>query len=219
MKKLVTQYVASNDSLANALFGTVADNTFWNSFENKNDKVYLVTSATKQEGKTTIAANLAIKLARRGKDVLLIDGNLRNPMLGEIFNVNGSAGFSDILSNDTPIQDIILPIEKFGIYLTPPGKNGFKPMEVLTSTKTKAFFGIAKIHFDYVIVDSSAVNCFPDPLLLCNAVDKVILVVLSDKTEKSEVVLAKTKITDARANIMGVVLNKSSTLFIDTDYQ
>lgn len=217
--KFKARYLANGNALINSSFGTLADNVCWNTLTNKDEKIYLITSTTFAEGKTTVAVNLTVNIAKRGKKVLLIDANLRNPMIGKIFNIGDAHGLMQISSNgnssDSPhqidygvsIRDITYPVERSNIHLITAGKIDHEPFEVLTSPQIKDLLIKSKNFYDYVIVDCTAVT-FADPLLLCPSIDQIIFVVLADKTEKDEALIAKAKLSNVEGNILGVVLNR-----------
>lgn len=208
------RYLAEWDSAANASFGTIADNICWNVIENSDEKVYLVTSASLKEGKTTVAINLVLHIAKRGKKVLLIDANLRNPTIGEIFSTGSLPGLTQLICNGMSIPDLVFPVEEYNIQVVPSGKIDHEPFEVLASPKIAEIFDQAKKLYDFVIIDCTAVNFYADPLLLCPSVDRVIFVVLADKTEKSKVLNAKARILNAEGKILGVVLNRRRHSFL-----
>lgn len=208
-----SKYLARWSFLSNSSFANLVDNISWNALENKDDKIYLVTSASLSEGKTTVAVNLAINIAKTGKKVLLIDANLRNPAIGEIFDARELPGLTRITCNGMSMEDIIFPIESYKISIIPTGNIDREPFEILTSPKMAETLAYAKKNYDFVIVDCTAVNFYADPLLLCSLVDQVVFVILADKTEKSEVLIAKAKILNSRGKILGIVLNRESFSF------
>ena len=203
-----SRYLARWNSLSNSSFENLVDNICWNALENKDDKIYLITSASLREGKTTVAVNLAINIAKTGKKVLLIDANLRNPTIGEIFNVRELPGLTQIICDGMSIKSIIFPVKEYNICLIPTGNIDHETFEVLTSPKIAETLAYAKEIYDFVIIDCTAVNSYADPLLLCPLVDQVVFVILADKAEKSEVLIAKAKILNAEGKILGVVLNR-----------
>lgn len=205
-----SRYIAKKGSLADSYMGTLTDNTCWNALEQSDDKVYLITSATLQEGKTTTAVNLALQIAKRRKKVLLIDANLRNPTIGEIFDIKDASGLIQIICNGISSTDSIYQVKGYDLHIIPSGKIEREPFEVLTSPKLKDLFHIAKKFYDFVIVDCTAVNFYADPLLLCPLVDQIILIVMADKTEKSDIHIAKAKILNADGSFLGVILNNSN---------
>ena len=205
-----SRYIAKKGSLAYSFLGNLADNVCWNALEHSDDKVYLITSASLQEGKTTTAVNLALHIAKRRRKVLLIDANLRNPTIGEVFDIKNESGLIQVICNGIPSTDVVYNVKGYGLHIIPAGKIEREPFEVLTSPKLKDLLHIAKKFYDFVIVDCTAVNFYADPLLLCPLVDQIILSVMADKTEKSDIHIAKAKILNADGSFLGVILNKSN---------
>ena len=206
-------YLAGADTMADDLFGNLADNTCWYALVNSDKKSYLITGASTGEGKTTVAVNLAIHIAKMDKKVLLIDANLRNPSLGKIFDTGDFPGLTQIMCNQIAPSDAIYKVNGYNFHLITSGKIEHEPSKVLTSSRMKDFLGKAKEVYDFIIIDSPAVNSYLDPLLLCPLVDEVVFVVMADKTEKSEVFIAKAKILDAGGKILGVILNRINSIF------
>lgn len=210
---LIEAYIAKSNSPAAISFGIIADNLCWNNLLNRNDKVYLITSASFREGKTTLAVNLALHLAKRRKKVLLIDANFRNPEISKIFETEGIVGLTQIVCNNLPIKHFSFPDEEY-IHFIPSGKIDCEPFNILTSQKLKETFEEAKRLYDFVIIDCTAANFYADPLLLWPSVDQGIFVVMADKTEKNDVLIAKAKIKNAEGKILGVVFNKGNHFFL-----
>lgn len=209
------RYLAGGDIQANSSFSTLADNTCLNALENSNEKVYLITSASLREGKTTVAINLALHIARRGRKVLLIDANLRNPTIGDVFNSSSLPGLTQIVCNGASMTDLIIPVDEYNIHLIPSGKIDHEPFEVFTSPKLTDNIELSKKLYDFVIIDCTAVNVHIDPLLLCPLVDQIIFVILADHTEKNNVHIAKARILNAEGKILGIVLNRERFSFLN----
>ncbi|GAX60413.1 capsular exopolysaccharide family [Candidatus Scalindua japonica] len=208
------QYLAGRNTIANTSFSTLADNTCLNAIENGDDKVYLVTSASLYEGKTTVSINLALQIAKRGRKVLLIDANLRNPTIGDIFNLKGLPGFTQVICNGKLMTDLIVSEEKYNFDIMPSGKIDHEPFEVMTSPKLVENLELAKKLYDFVILDSPAVNIHMDSLHLCPVVDQIIFVILANYTEKNKVNIAKQRILNVEGKILGMVLNREKYSFL-----
>lgn len=207
-------YLVECDTNANASFATLADSICLNAIENGDDRVYLVTSASLYEGKTTVSVNLALHIAKRGRKVLLIDANLRNPTIGDIFNLNALSGLTQIVCNGKSMSDIIVSVAKHNIDVIPSGKIDHEPFDVMTSPKLVETLELAKKLYDFVILDSTAVNVHMDPLLLCPLVDQIIFVILANHTEKNKVNIAKERILNVEGKILGMVLNREKYSFL-----
>ncbi len=207
-RNIKARYLFNGGPVTSFSFGGLADNTCWNALKKSGEKIYLITSSSIGEGKTTIAVNLALNIARRGRKVLLIDANLRNPTIGHIFGIQDLPGLTQFKG----MSDIISEVQEHNIHVIPSGSIAHVPFEVLSSPMLGDLFNQVKNLYDHVIVDCTAVNLYTDPLLLCPLVDRVIFVVLADKTEKGEVLIARAKVLNVEGNILGVVLNRPVNL-------
>jgi capsular exopolysaccharide synthesis family protein len=176
---------------------------------NGEKKVFLVTSALDQEGKTITAMNIATVLAKKGKKTLLVDANFRHPMIGKCFAIDESRGLADILAENLKTEDLIIQDKKLrSLYLLPAGASGSDSLEMFPSTKLGSLLEGVKTSFDFVIIDGSSVNGDLDPLIIGKLVDGIILVVLFDRTQKRHVLVARDKIGKYKGDITGVVLNR-----------
>ncbi len=181
----------------------------------------LLTSADPQEGKSTIVSILALTLAHAGKRVLLIDTDLRRPMLHEIFKVSNETGLSDYLSGDS--GDVQLKtIMKDSLSLLPSGSKTLDPSRLVNSEETKHLFNKllekTKDQFDFVLFDSPPVLVALDTALLASLVDSVIFVLNSGKVTKNKARKAKTVLEKANASVIGTILNNYNEEFSRTAY-
>lgn len=180
-------------------------------FLNKNNaanRSFLISSAVDQEGKTTTAVNLAISLANMGKKTLLVDANLRKPMIGEFFGINSSPGLADILIDNR--QKIMINQDRFfsNLYLLCTSTVETSSLEMFLSQNFQSFWEEIKLEYEFIIVDSSSVNKNVDPLILGKFVDGVVIVVKYDKTQKRDIIMAIDHIQKNQGKIVGIILNK-----------
>lgn len=172
-------------------------------------KTLLITSANDLEGKTTTALNIASALSSRRTSTLLIDANFRDPTLGSILGGGSLQGLSDILADNIPQEKVIIRDKHLlNLSFLPIGTYEGNFVELLLSEKFKFFLEEIKSLYDHIIIDSSSVNRSLEPLVIGMLVDGVVLVVLCDKTQKEESLIAKNKIEEYGGKIIGVVLNK-----------
>jgi len=176
----------------------------------KTPKTLLVTSSMPAEGKTTTAVNMATILAQTGASVLIIDADMRQPTLHEIFQLDNSHGLSTLLAgknNQAEMLSLIHQHEETGLYVLPAGPPPIKPAELLSSGQMRRLLEITSPSFTHVVIDSTPVVSFTDSVLIANLVDGVILVVQGGKSPKEIVQLSRKELMDVGANIFGVVLN------------
>jgi polysaccharide biosynthesis transport protein len=173
-------------------------------------KLLLVTSANPSEGKTTTAVNTAISLAQTGARVLVLDADLRRPMVHRIFELSNVAGLSTALSRDVNEQDLLALIESeagTGLHLMTSGPIPPNPSELLGSRQMKEMLGILAPHFDHIVIDSPPITNVTDGVLLAAMVDGVILVVHGGQSSRELVRRTRQVLRGVGARIFGVVLN------------
>jgi succinoglycan biosynthesis transport protein ExoP len=128
-------------------------------YEGPRPKTIFVTSAVPNEGKSTVSANLAIALALSGARTLLIDGDLRRSTLREQFGGDSRLRFSEILHQEVPWQEVVMPTTYSSLFLLTRGKALPQPSEHLLRDSTDQFLQEIYHQFDYIIIDSSPVLC------------------------------------------------------------
>lgn len=169
-------------------------------------KSIIITSSGAGEGKSTTSINLAYAFVQGGKKVLLIDGDLRRPMLHKKFEISNQCGLSTVLIGEKDINHCIKNIE--GLDLLTSGPIPPNPAEMLGSEKMKALIESLKETYDYVLIDSPPVGFVTDSALLAASADGTILTVAVEETEKKAAAYAKRQLSRVNANILGVVLTK-----------
>ncbi|CAM4111600.1 CpsD/CapB family tyrosine-protein kinase [Paenibacillus alkaliterrae] len=170
----------------------------------------LVTSPSEGEGKSTAAVNLAICMAQRGDRVLVIDANFRNPVLHQIFSVQTSPGLSNVLGQQLDIREAIYSTEVEGLQILPSGQRFFNSTELLDSVLMVDVMDYAASHYDMILLDCPPVLGVAETNALVNKCDGVILLLKSGKTQQEQAKEAKKALLFAKANILGVILNKKS---------
>ncbi|HJU53678.1 MAG TPA: polysaccharide biosynthesis tyrosine autokinase [Pyrinomonadaceae bacterium] len=184
-------------------------------------KSLLVTSSVPGEGKTTMAVNTAISLARTGALVLLIDADMRKPRLHKIFGLENEDGLSTILSDevgDVEALKVIKHHEKSGVDVLTSGPVVAEATEYLGSDQMRKLVSTFRFTYDFIVIDSPPVAYFADGVLLSALVDGVVLVVNSGESVRDTVRQAYQVLQDVGANIYGVVLNNAKGVNYDYDY-
>lgn len=167
----------------------------------------IVTSAGPGEGKSTTAANVAVVFAQQGKKVLLIDGDLRKPTAHYTFKVDNHAGLTNVLTRQSTLTQAAKYTDQENLSLLTSGPIPPNPSELLASKGMKQMIEDAKREYDLVIFDTPPVLVVTDAQILSNAVDGVVLVVSSGKTELEGAKKAKDALVQSQAKILGTVLN------------
>lgn len=168
----------------------------------------LVTSPSEGEGKSTTTVNLAVCMAQRGDRVLIIDAHFRNPIINKIFNVQTSPGLSNVLGQQLEIRDAIYNTEVEGLDILPSGQRFHNSTELLDSQLMIDVMAFATEHYDMVLMDCPAVLGVSDTKALVSKCDGVLLIIKSGKTQQELALEAKRALQFAKANILGVILNK-----------
>ena len=177
----------------------------------KHIKTILVTSSNAGEGKSFVAANLAISFAQADKKVLLVDCDLRRGRVHKLFSIDNTAGLSNLLADD---------LRGFGKYVRPTKMNHLdvitcgtyppNPSELLASRKNKTFVKLLRDYYDIIIFDGAPVGGLADSVILSSLVDETLIVVKDSSTAKNELLASKDALEKVGANIAGIVFNMSN---------
>ncbi len=167
-----------------------------------------VSSAGTREGKTTFAVNLATSLAKAGKKVLLIDGDLRKPDVRYMLNLpNGTAGVQEVLLGEDPSQ-IIRTVPGSGLHvLVANSRNLADVYELLTAPSAAEQIERLGREYDHLIVDTPPALAFPDALVWAKLTDAVILVGFAGQTTSTDLKEAKERFTRIRVKVLGAILS------------
>ncbi|OPZ64679.1 MAG: Tyrosine-protein kinase YwqD [bacterium ADurb.Bin478] len=171
-------------------------------------KVLMVTSSGPKEGKSTTVANLAITFAQMGNRTLLIDADLRRPILHKLFGLDRKTGLTNILVGRSTLEEAVkvmddLPhLELLSCGILPPN-----PAELLAAQKMRELLEYARTQYAVVLIDTPPTIAVTDASILASLVDGVLLVIRSGVTEKEAVARAFDQLKKVNAPIMGAVLN------------
>ncbi|MDE5053917.1 CpsD/CapB family tyrosine-protein kinase [Niallia taxi] len=172
-----------------------------------NIQTMVIISGEELEGKSTIAANLAITFAEVGKKVLLIDANFRQPSAHTAFEKENEVGLSTFLVENLSISECITEsnIENLGLLFC--GPIPLNPSELLGSRRMETLINELKESYDIVIFDTPAVSSVADSLILANICDGVLMAVRSGKNGVENVEFARDMFSNTNAFFLGAVLN------------
>ncbi|WP_156877158.1 polysaccharide biosynthesis tyrosine autokinase [Pseudoclavibacter soli] len=180
-------------------------------------RALMVTSSLPGEGKSTVAANLAVALADAGETVVLIDGDLRRPTVAKTFGLSSGAGVTDVLAGRAELG-AVLQRWRLGteLYLLPAGHLPPNPSELLGSD---AMTDLLRELSGYAIILIDAPPTLPvtDAAVLSTKVDGVIVAVVAGKTTSDQLGTTLEHLHRVKANIYGVVLNRVPTKGIDSE--
>ena len=207
MKKIISY--SNPKSIISEEFKAIRTNIQYSNLD-KKIKTILVTSTTKNEGKTTIATNLAVNFAQiDNKKVLIIDCDLRNPSVHKEFDISNIKGVSDLLLEEKNILNYIKQTEVKNLHIITAGAIPPNPSEMLSSNKMREFIEIIKEEYDYVFIDTPPIGMVTDAGILASFVDGTVMVVRSEGVEIKAIQDAKKKLKAVNANIIGAILNRN----------
>jgi len=167
----------------------------------------LVTSALPGEGKSTVAVNLALALAHSGRQVWLVDCDLRRSTLSRVFPDAESPGLSACLAGLADTADVVRPTAHPNLSVVPSGSTAPNATELLGTTRFERFIDEARARADIVILDSPAAMPATDAEEISRAADGVVLVVRSGQTDRHALLEVRRRLERIGARIMGAVLN------------
>ncbi len=188
-------------------------------------KTIVVTSATAEEGKTTVAANLAIAMAEGGLKTLLIETDFRRPTIYRIFGLEPTPGITDYLLSNYDLSEIVRTVTDLmmgkmntdKIILTPGidnlhiitcGTIPLNPAELMQSKKFKGLLAELRDRYDVILLDAPPLVSAADALVLAMGVDGVLLTYRVGKVARGILKRVKSQLEQIKANIIGVVLNE-----------
>jgi capsular exopolysaccharide synthesis family protein len=176
---------------------------------NNQYKKIIITSSIPGEGKSTVAINLAVSLVDSGKKVLLIDCDLRKPMIQKYLHLSNvkSYGLTNVLTDSQKTDQCIFYLSDIGLSVIISGPIPPNPAEILGSRKMEEFLKSLETQFDFIIFDTPPVSVVTDAAVLSKFCDGVILVVKQKSTDRGSALVAKKNLEIVGANIIGCVLN------------
>ncbi len=169
-------------------------------------RLLLVTSAVGQEGKTSLAVQLAASLARAWRKTLLVDADLRKPEAHTLFETPLEPGLSEVLRGEAEVADVIQPTGLNRLWLISAGHWDTHAIQALAQEGAGRFFDRLKEQFDFIVLDACAVLPVADVLLLSTHVDGVLLAVRSGVSQLPIVQAAQQRLATLKVPLCGAVL-------------
>lgn len=179
-------------------------------------QVLMVTSSIPGEGKSTVASNLAISMALKGKRVVLVDCDLRDPSIADIFNLSGEyPGLISVLQGKAALEDSLYEVQHkgmpIGLTLLPGGSQESSLVEILGSETMSALIGRLCERADIVILDTPPSAILVDAMMLVQHVDAVAYVIMSDFARRRYIIKGVEELNASGAPIVGCILNGGSS--------
>ena len=168
-----------------------------------------ITSPASGDGKSVTAANLALTMAQEiQRSVVLIDGDLRNPMVHRLFATDRGPGISDVLSGEATLDQALIHLPEFRLTLLPAGGTADYPTELLGSTSMRRMLDALSARFDRVLIDLPSALPLADVGTLAPHLDGVLMVVRAGITQRPTLDQALQIFEEQK--VLGVVLNEAS---------
>lgn len=168
---------------------------------------FIVTSASPEEGKTTVAGNLAVVFARAGKKTRVLSCDLRKPVLHKLFGMDNTVGVTNVLCDKMPLSEAVRVDPKTGVEVVASGPIPPNPSELLGSRRMAEMIEQCKRECDVLILDAPPVIAVSDVLEMVPKTEGVLMVISADKTTREAAVHARGLLENVNANILGVVIN------------
>ncbi|HET6513389.1 MAG TPA: polysaccharide biosynthesis tyrosine autokinase [Candidatus Kapabacteria bacterium] len=166
-----------------------------------------VSSSAPQEGKSTTSSNLGIVMAQMGKRTLIVDTDLRRPVLHSVFGIKREPGLTNVLFDRTALNEAIHKTDVPNLYVLPCGIIPPNPSELLGSEKMNQLIQTLKQEFDFIIFDTPPVVAVTDALLLGMQTDAMIIIARADVSKADGVLRAVEAVERSNIRFLGVVLN------------
>lgn len=167
----------------------------------------LVTSASPQEGKTTVAISLAITMAQSGSRVLIVDSDMRRPRVHTAFGLENEDGLSTAILGMRKVEELVRPTPVPGLDILTCGPIPPNPAELIHTERFKEVVAQLERLYDRVVFDSPPIIAVTDPVILSRHVDGVVIVVKSMVTNRRAAKFAVKQMRDVGGNLLGAVLN------------
>lgn len=168
----------------------------------------VISSAVAGEGKTVTAANLAVVLAQLGREVVLVDGDLRRSRQHQIFAVSNRFGLANYLAGDAPVENIIFPTRIPKLALVPAGPHPPNPAELLSSALMSDLLTILQQRFQFVVVDTPPVLPVTDASIVSAHCGGLVLCVGANQVLREELRSCWERLQIAGVRVLGVVVNR-----------
>lgn len=179
-------------------------------FISDGSKVFAVTSTKEDEGKTTIAVNLAKSLSDLRKKVLIIDADLRDSDMISYTDLDSAQGLSEVLDGKCDWHDCVINTQYNGLDVLLSGSETTAPMELLSTEKFAALISEVRNEYDYAVVDTPASAHVLDSAIVGSVCDGVIYVVDNDNTKYNQLKTTLEKLKQKNNNIVGVIRNNAT---------
>ena len=183
---------------------------FYNYAKLQNQKIFMFTSATTGEGKTTISSFLSVLLSHhRNKRTLIIDCDVYRPRIHKLFDLDLDKGLADYLDYQCSINEIIKNTWIPKLHVITSGTSNRPASDLITAEQIQVLLGVCRSNFDFIILDSPPILPVSDPLILADIVDGIYWVLLAGSTKRKVVKHALRLLGEKSDKIVGAIINNS----------
>lgn len=174
-------------------------------------KKFIITSTYQSEGKSTVAANLAIALAQNGKTVVVVDADLRKPSLDRVLDLDaeGQTGIVQYLEGEADWKETVKYIGSHNIFIVLSGGTSDNPSELLSSDAMREFVDMLNNEFDYVIFDTPPAGVVTDAVVLSPLADASVMVVRQDYADLDNINGVIDDLSAGKTKVVGAVFNST----------
>jgi capsular exopolysaccharide synthesis family protein len=167
----------------------------------------IVTSALGKEGKTTVASQLAVSLARSGKKTVLVDGDVRNPRQHQIFGMAADRGLCDVLRGDATLEDVVQATPSENLWILPAGATASASFQSLSGNDVGGVLTQLRAQFDFVVVDTAPILTGPDAVIFGVHVSGAVIATRQDHSSIEKIDEAQRRLRSVGIRVLGAVIN------------
>ncbi|WP_338024643.1 polysaccharide biosynthesis tyrosine autokinase [Bifidobacterium aerophilum] len=208
LKKAVPVIVSSPSSAIAEEYRRIRTNlSFTQAVEGTKSRLIVISSVGPNEGKTTTSVNIAATLAENGASVLLIDADLRHPLVANKLSLEGNAGLTHVLSGQATVKDVVQRYWRPNLHIMPAGPKPPNASALLNSQTMKELIKQALTQYDYVLVDTSPMIVANDATVFASMGNGMVLVSGRDVTDKRELRDIAAQLDNLGVSVTGFVFN------------
>lgn len=171
-------------------------------------RALVMTSSLPNEGKSSSSVDLAIVMAMDGKQVILVDADLRRPSLHRMFGLSNTVGFTNVVAGTISIEDALQETEVPNLRVLTSGPIPPNPPELLNSKAGRACLERARQMSDFLIIDTPPALVMADARIVASIAGAVLLVISVQEAGGHEIARTSDQLAQSGAHVLGVVLNK-----------